>query len=470
MGPIVDAFARLVRDQPARPALWSRFEDLRLTFGELDERVAEWERRLAHLPAEPMALATGNCAAFPELFLALRRLGRVVVAMDGTLPLSARAELCRRLGIAWLLHREPEAAEGGAPIPHGDRPHGESTLLGGDVRLLRLAGVEPLAAPAGTALVKLTSGSTGEPVGVCLSEEALRAGIGHIVEGMSIRPDDRVLIAIPLSHSYGFDSGVLSLAVHGTPLVIVRRFFPVPLLEALAAGEVTFFPTVPPLVRALAEVEWPEGLPLRTVICAGAPLPVDTARRFRQRSGRWVHQFYGSTESGGICYEADPADPAAEGAVGRPLPGVRVCLGEAGTVAVHSPANFGGYWGRDRELVPRTVTAGDTAELGPDGRLRLTGRTAEIFNVGGRKIAAATLEAALRGATGVEELAVVGIDDPVRGDRLVAFLVANGRRVDVSSLPSGLQPREVRLVSTLPYTERGKLDRQRLREWARSRG
>ena len=116
------------------------------------------------------------------------------------------------------------------------------------------------------------------------------------------------------------------------------------------------------------------------------------------------------------------------------------------------------------------MTTGDTAELGPDGRLRLTGRTAEIFNVGGRKIAAATLEAALRGATGVEELAVVGIDDPVRGDRLVAFLVANGRRVDVSSLPSSLQPREVRLVATLPYTERGKLDRQRLREWARSRG
>src|SRR5688500_17615288 len=137
MGPIVDAFARLVRDQPARPALWSRFEDLRLTFGELDERVAEWERRLAHLPAEPTALATGNCAAFPELFLALRRLGRVVVAMDGTLPLPARAELCHRLGIAWLLHREPEAAAGGE--------HGETTLLGGDVRLLRLAGVEPLA-------------------------------------------------------------------------------------------------------------------------------------------------------------------------------------------------------------------------------------------------------------------------------------------------------------------------------------
>ena len=76
------------------------------------------------------------------------------------------------------------------------------------------------------------------------------------------------------------------------------------------------------------------------------------------------------------------------------------------------------------------------------------------------------VEDALRSATGVEELAVVGVDDPVRGDRIVAFLVANGRRIDLSTLPLGMQPREVRLVETLPYTERGKLDRRRLRELA----
>jgi acyl-CoA synthetase (AMP-forming)/AMP-acid ligase II len=467
MGPIVDAFLRLVTDHPRRLALWSRFEGLRLSFGDLGALVADLEGQLALLPGAPeapVALATGNCAAFPALFLALRRLGRPVVAMDGSLPLAERVTLCRRLGVRWLLHREPDEVAGTIGAPD------TGLALAGGVHLVRVAGVDPITAPAGTALVKLTSGSTGEPVGVCLSEEALHAGIGHIVTGMAIRPDDRVLIAIPLSHSYGFDNGVLSLAVHGTALVIVRRFFPAPLLNALEEGEVTFFPAVPPLVRALGEVEWPAGLQLRTVICAGAPLPVETARRFRDRCGRFVHQFYGSTETGGISFEDAPADPEAEGTVGRPLPGVTVELDEAGMVSVASPANFGGYWRRDETLgPPRRVTTGDTAELGADGRLRLTGRTADIFNVGGRKIAAVALEAALRGATGVEELAVVGVDDPVRGDRLIAFLVANGRRVDVSALPCGLQPREVRLVETLPYTERGKLDRQLLREWARSR-
>ena len=204
------------------------------------------------------------------------------------------------------------------------------------------------------------------------------------------------------------------------------------------------------------------------MICAGAPLPVETSRRFRQRSGRFVHQFYGSTETGGITYETAPHEPGAEGTVGAPLPGVRLLL-EGGAVAVESAANFGGHLGRDSELRGRVVTTGDSGEIGADGRLRLTGRAADICNVGGRKIAAAALEEALRGATGVEEVAVVGVEDPVRGDRIVAFLVAGQRPLDLSSLPCGLVPREVRIVEQLPYTERGKLDRQRLRELARSR-
>lgn len=448
---LLEGFARLARDRRDDLALLSRGEGLRLTFRQVAERVEGWSRRLAGVAEGPaVALATGNCAAFPELFLALRGLGVTVVAMDGSLPLAARAELCRRLGIRFLLHREPEGTD-----------------LGGGVRLDVLALATPAAPPRGTALVKLTSGSTGEPVGVCLSEEALLTGIRQIVEGMAIRPDDRVLIGIPLSHSYGFDNGVLSLAVHGTPLVLEPSYFPTPLLQALAAGEISVFPLVPPLARALAEVEWPRGLPLRTVISAGAPLPVATARRFHERSGRWIHQFYGSTETGGISFEADPGDPAAEGTVGRPLPGVRVTLGEVGAVQVESAANSGGHWGIDAALRPRVVTTGDTAEIDASGRLRLTGRTADFCKVGGRKVAALAVEEALRGATGVEELAVVGVDDPVRGERIVAFLVAGGRQVDLGALPLGLQAREVRLVDALPYTDRGKLDRQRLRELAR---
>jgi long-chain acyl-CoA synthetase len=324
--------------------------------------------------------------------------------------------------------------------------------------------------PRGTALVKLTSGSTGEPLGICLGEEALLVGIRQIAEGMSLCADQRVLVAIPLSHSYGFDNGVLSLAVVGTPLILEPGFYPTRLLQALQEGEATFFPAVPPLVRCLGEVPWPPGLALRRVICAAGPLASEHARRFRERSGRAVHQFYGSTETGGITFERHPEEEAAEGTVGTPLPGVSIQLTGNGQVRVCSGASFGGLLGRDRKLGSRSVLLGDQAEWTADGRLRLTGRAASFLNVGGCKISVQAVESALREVHGVEDAAVVGVADAVRGDRLVAFLVSRNGPPDLSRLPSRIAPREVRLVETLPYTPRGKLDRLRLREMAQEPG
>jgi acyl-CoA synthetase (AMP-forming)/AMP-acid ligase II len=444
---IAEAFARQVAAAGDREALWSRGEGLRLTFGELDRRAGEWCRRLDREEGRPVAVATGNGAVFCELFLALRRLGVPVVAMDGALDRGEKLDLCRRLGVATLLHRD-----------------GPVEPLAGGVGRTR-TGAEPVTPPPGTALVKLTSGSTGEPKGHCFSERSLLVGIDQIARGMGIDAGDRVLMAIPLSHSYGFDNGVLSLLVVGTPLVLEPSFYPASILTAVERSGATFLPLVPPLVRALGEVPWPEGLALRTVICAGGVLLPEAARRFRRASGRPVHNFYGSTETGGICYERRPEEPEAEGTVGEPLPGVTVELDD-GRPRVISGANRTGVLGRDREPIDRPVWTGDTAEWTPEGRLRLTGRSAEILNVGGRKVPAARLEEALRELPGVRQAAVVGVEDPARGDRVVAFLVADRWPVDTSSLPASLRPRELRRLDSLPHTPRGKLDRRALRRLA----
>lgn len=455
MSLLWSSFARLAGGRRDELALWSRNEGLRLSFADLVERVERWTEELPLEPGLPVGLATGNGAAFPELFLALRRLDVPVVAIDGGLLHTRKLDLCRCLGVPALLHSDAH----GEPLG----PFGEG------VSLTRLADVEPTSPPPGTALIKLTSGSTGEPVGACLAEEALVAGIRQIGAGMEITGADRVLIAIPLSHSYGFDNGVLSLAVLGTPLVLETRYFPASLLRALDDGRITVFPAVPPLVRTLAECEWPPDLALTRVLSAGGPLHPEFACRFEARSGRAVHQFYGSTETGGICFERAPRDPAAAGTVGHPLPGVEIELGPEGQVTVASPANFMAYLGRDREGSARRVTLGDRAEWTPEGRLRLVGRSCDVLNVGGRKISAAAVEQALRALEGVVDAAVVGVEDPVRGERIVAFVVSALSAIDTSGLAPGLAPREVRLVETLPYTERGKLDRGVLRRLAEAK-
>jgi acyl-coenzyme A synthetase/AMP-(fatty) acid ligase len=427
--------------------LWSRGENLRLSFRDLDERV---EARLAVLGSElvdrsPTALATGNCVAFVESYLALRRLGVTVVAMDGTLTTGDKVAMCRELGVRRLVLEDRTVAVAA---------HGEGRE------------VHP---SQGIGLVKLTSGSTGRPGGACFTDEVLCSGIRQIAEGMDLDARQRVLMCIPLSHSYGFDNGVLSLLVLGTPLILQPSIFPADLLRALDASQAHFLPLVPPLVRSLGRATWPEHLPLRTVICAGGALLPEAARQFRQVSGRAVHNFYGSTETGGICFETAPEDADAVGTVGWPLPGVRVELDVSGRVVVHSAANLVQRWPSDGVEAPGNPTpvrTGDTAEWTPEGRLRLTGRTADILNIGGRKIAAAEVEAALCALHGVRDAAVVGVDDPVRGDRTVAFLVADHWPLDTSELPPRLIPREMRQVESLPHTARGKLDRQALRRIA----
>lgn len=457
MESIVEAFARHVAERGDHEALWSRGEGVRSSFAEVDAAAEGWQNILHDGGGRPVAVALGNVAAFCHVSLALLRLGIPMVAVDASTSHGRQVELCRRLGVASLLHRHA---------------HGE--LLADGVRRTSLE-VEARPLPPGTALVKLTSGTTGHPLGICLSADALAHGIRQIGDGMDLSPAERVLIAIPLSHSYGFDNGVLSLLALGTPLILEPGIFPATLLKSLAESRATFLPLVPPLVRSLGQSPWPEGLALRRVICAGGVLHRDQAESFHRCSGRAVQNFYGSTETGGISFESAPLDPSAAGTVGHPLPGVRVELDDLRRVNVTSPANLSGYLGGEAADLPqipraadggRTVVCGDTGEWIAEGRLRLTGRTAEFLDIGGRKVPAVQVETTLRRLPGVRDVAVVGVADAVRGERTVAFLVADVWPVDVASIPATLLPREMRRLDALPYNERGKLERHRLRQMA----
>lgn len=464
MNDLLQSFERLCRDRGDELAIWSRGERRRLSFRQVAEETTAWAGQLAHLrqpgaeAAPVVAVAVGNVAAFVPLVLALFSLEIPVALVESGLSAADKLTLCRRLGLSFLLHREALLVGPGL----------RSLELSPAISLTRLEEVAPSRPPPGTVLVKVTSGSTGDPVGICLSAPALDAGIGQIAAGMEITGRDRVLMAIPLSHSYGFDNGLLSLVRLGTPLVLEPGYYPSTLLSALAEGEATVFPAVPPMVRALAESDWPQHLPLSRVISAGGPLPPEFACRFRQRSGRFVHQFYGSTETGGISFERHPEEADAPGTVGHPLPGVEVGLDPEGTVTVDSPANFLAYLGQPSRDC-RRVRLGDRAEWTAEGRLRLTGRTADLLNVGGRRVSAAAIEATLRELPGVLEAAVVGVSDPLRGDRVVAFLVGAPVTLDGQRLPPGLAPRDLRYIEALPFTSRGKLDRASLKRLAGDR-
>jgi acyl-coenzyme A synthetase/AMP-(fatty) acid ligase len=250
---------------------------------------------------------------------------------------------------------------------------------------------------------------------------------------MEITSADRVLISIPLSHGYGFDKRLLSLAAGGTPLILQSDVLPGAMLRTLREQEVTFFPAVP---RSSARS------PGRVAEAAGARRVITRARRshsreaaesFTPRLGLPVCQFFGSTETGGISFENRPGDPRPRGAsASRSRRPDRDRDG--GTVQVHSERaplraasrTAGAGVGRDRRR----------ASWSPEGRLRLEGRATLVANVGGLKVDLGALDAFFRSLPGVDDAAAVAVDDAARG---IAWSLTSRGRVHGGD-PSGSLP------------------------------
>lgn len=436
------------------------------TVGEIDSLSRTLAARIeggTSPPGSLVALAAPNGPGFLGGLLALRRAGRVVLLLDSLAPAEVRRRVAATLGAAAIL--ECDTAWPSSP------------------GALRLSPITTEAAPwvpgGETAVVKLTSGSTGSPRGVAMGAEALLTDEAALWVAMGLREDDRLLTTIPLSHSYGFTSLALASLVRGLTLVLPAD--PGPFAPATAARQLgaTVFPTVPAYLQGLLKMSQPPPWPttVRLVVSAGAVLPPSTAARFRETYGQPIHTFYGSSESGGICY--DPGGGAAErGTVGIPVGDVRVSLkpleGQdegAGLVVVESAGVGERYL---PEPDPRLAGGRfETSDLGVwrGGELALRRRVDRVINVRGRKVDPSEVEAVLATLRGVEEAVVIGVATPDGEDEIVRAVVAcpsGGLGYeDVVGwcrprLAEHKVPRSVAFVNAIPRTSRGKIDRSAL--------
>lgn len=332
-------------------------------------------------------------------------------------------------------------------------------------------------------MVKLTSGSTGLPRGIVCRTETLVADDAALARTMGLAltaeraREERILAAIPLSHSYGFSSVVLPALMRGSLLVLPEAGSPLGAMRAARWGEVSFLPTVPAYLHAIVRLRQPPPLPasLRRVITAGAPLSPETARRFRALYGLPVRVFYGASECGGISFDRE-GTAGERGTLGTPVEGVRIELvpvedTPAGRIAVSSQAVADGYFpGPDASLGGGRFLTNDLARL-EDGELVLLGRCDDLINVKGKKVNPREVEQVIARFAGVEEVAVLGVSLPEQGCSCVRAVVA-GHSHELSSaalvafcrdhLPEHQVPRSWILVRELPRTSRGKLDRAAL--------
>ena len=453
--PILAAFDRLVETAPGEALVISG--DRLRSRGEVAALARQVESRLEGSAAESplVALSAPNGSAFLAGFLAVRRSRRAVLLLDSSVREAAARETAAAMGARVLLSAaEPEA--------------GAESF---DVRTIDDAAAPPPAA-LDSAVLKLTSGSTGGPRGVLTSAGALVADDRALAAVMGLAASDRILAAIPMSHSYGLSSVVLPALLRGSPLVVPRAAGPFAALEACEAARVTFLPTVPAYLAALLSMASPPPLAasVRLVISAGAPLAPRVAAAFRRTYGQAVHVFYGASECGGICFDRE-GSAGERGTVGTPVDGVEVELERTddadgpGRVVVRSPAVASAYHPAEPGLGDGRFVTGDLAEWRA-GELALVGRTDDLINIRGKKVNPRTVESVLRRLPGVADVAVFGLDADNGDPAIQAFVACDRERLDLATvrtfcrdrLAKHQMPRFITLVAELPRTGRGKLD------------
>jgi acyl-CoA synthetase (AMP-forming)/AMP-acid ligase II len=315
--------------------------------------------------------------------------------------------------------------------------------------------------------LKTTSATGGVARTVAFTASQLMADAENIVATMGLRRDWPNLGVISIAHSYGFSNLILPLLLHGIPLTLVGAPLPEIVKRAAAAEKFVTLAAVPALWRTWHETD---SIPanVRLGISAGAPLPLTLEKKIFETRGLKVHNFYGSSECGGIAYDATTEPRTEASCVGAPMRNVELSVGDNGCLEVRSTAVAQTYWPEPgaslRDGVFRTS---DLAEIS-NNLVYLRGRASDQINVAGRKVSPEAIEKILLTHPQVRECVVFGVADSSgeRGESIVACVAGNGgvtaeplRQFLLAKLPAWQIPREWWLVESLAANQRGKLSR-----------
>jgi fatty-acyl-CoA synthase len=326
-------------------------------------------------------------------------------------------------------------------------------------------------------VVLLTSGTTGTPKGANRSGGGA-AELAAVLDRIPWRAEEKILVAAPTFHAWGF--GQLAIAATMTCTVVLRRRFDPEATLALAdEHRVSGIAVVPVMLERI--VDLPDDTldrytldSVRFVSASGSRMRADAVTGFMDRFGDKVYNSYNATEAGQISV-ALPADLRhAPDTAGRPVEGtlVRVvddegrdvAAGEIGRIVVKGASEFDGYThGGSKDFLEGYMVSGDVGRLDADGRLYVVGRDDDMIVSGGENVYPLEVEKLIAALPEVREVVVVGVDDDRYGQRLAAYLAADGLSADevkahVKSQLAGYKvPRDVVLLDELPRNASGKI-------------
>jgi cyclohexanecarboxylate-CoA ligase len=347
--------------------------------------------------------------------------------------------------------------------------------------------------PDDMAVLMFTSGTTGEPKGVMHTSNSLIACCKALSGRFGLDSSDVLLVASPVGHMTGYAAIVL-LSVYLGGTMILQDVWEAKRGVGLMAREgVTYTAASTPFLGDICDAVKagaPQPMSLRSFLCGGAPIPSVLIERAANELGLTVCSLWGMTEvlSGTLTEPARAAEKSAS-TDGRSLEGMEVRIvdsegrpastGESGRLLVRGAQMFKGYYKR-----PELQTfdsegwfdSGDLAYMDEDGYIRISGRVKDILIRGGENVPVVEIENLLYKHPAVAAVAVVGFPDARLGERGCAFIVPRtGSRIDLVAVQTYLSearmakqfwPERVEVVTELPRTASGKIQKFKLREIA----
>jgi len=509
---IGEHFERMAARFADRPAVVSRHQDARLTYGELDraiDAVASGLLRAGITAGDRVGIWSPNCLEWMLVQYATAKIGVILVNVNPAYRAHELEYVLRQSGMRLLFSasafKTSDYAAMIAEISGGldeferavfvDRDEWDE-FAGAPVDRDAIAARMAELSFDDAVNIQYTSGTTGFPKGATLSHHNILNNGFFVTELLGLTEADKTCLPVPFYHCFGMVMGNLGTLAHGGCVVIpAPSFEPRATLEAVAAEGVTSLYGVPTMFIAMLEHEDFASFDLsslRTGIMAGSPCPIEVMRKVVDRMHMSeVAICYGMTETSPVSTQTRVDDPLERrvGTVGRAGPHVEVKVvdpetglvverGVAGELCTRGYSVMLGYWNdaeRTAEAVDRAgwMHTGDLATMDDEGYLNIVGRSKDMVIRGGENVYPREIEEFLYTHEDIADVQVVGVPDERYGEELCAWVITRaGASLDEESVREHCRgrlahfkvPRYVIFADEFPMTVTGKVQKFKMRE------